>query len=94
MGPEDMMKAACWAVIEDENVTITDLNDSLHYIVVVFVGTKSTFVETVYNQKLSDSSHVCRGLYSTEGVGHEWVLAMGVVLDTSTWFECRLYLQT
>ena len=51
---------------------------------VVSVGTKSIFVETVYNQKLSDSSHVCRGLYSTDGVGHEWVLAAGVVRDTST----------
>ena len=51
------------------------------------------FVKTVYNQKLSDSSHVCRGLYSTEGVGREWVLAVGVVRDTSTWLECRLYLQ-
>ena len=51
---------------------------------VVSVGTKSIFVETVYNQKLSDSSHVCRGLYSTEGVGHEWVLAVGVVWDTNT----------
>ena len=53
--------------------------------IVVSVGTKSMFVETVYNQKLSDSSHDCRGLYSTEGVGHEWVLAVGVVRDTSTW---------
>ena len=61
--------------------------------IVVSVGTKSMFVETVYNQKLSDSSHVCRGLYSTEGVGHEWVLAVGVVRDTSTWLKCRLYLQ-
>ena len=42
----------------------------------------------VYKQKLSNSSHVCRGLYSTEGVGYEWVLAVGVVWDTSTWLEC------
>ena len=65
-------------------MAITDLNDSLYDMIVVSVGTKSIFVETVYNQKLSDSSHVCRGLYSTEGVGHEWVLAAGVVRDTST----------
>ena len=61
--------------------------------IVMFVGTKSMFVGTVCNQKLSDSSHVCRGLCSTEGVGHEWVLAVGVVRDTSTWLKCRLYLQ-
>ena len=88
MGPEDMMNVACWVVIEGEIVTITNVNDSLYYIVVVLVGTKSTFVKTVYNQKLSDSSHVCRGLYSAERVGHEWVLAMGVVRDTNTWLEC------
>ena len=74
-------------------MTIIDLNDSLYDMVVVSMGTKSMFVETVYNQKLSDSSHVCRGLYSTEGVSHEWVLAVGVVQDTSTWLKCRLYLQ-
>ena len=74
-------------------MTITDFNDSLYNMIVVSVGTKSMFVETVYNQKLSDSSHVCRDLYSTEGVGHDWVLAMGVVRDTGTWLECRLYLQ-
>ena len=73
------MKAACWVVIEGENVTIANLNDSLYYIAIVSVETKSLFVETVYNRKLSDSSHVCRGLYSTEGVGHDWVLAVGVV---------------
>ena len=83
MGPEDMMKATCWVVMEGETVTITDLNDSLYYMVVVSVGTQSTFIETVYNQKLSDSSHVFRGLYSIEGVGHEWVLAVGVVRDTN-----------
>ena len=65
VGPEDMMKAACWVVIEGETVTITDLNDSLYYMIVVSVGTKSMFGKTVYNQKLSDSSHVCRGLYSS-----------------------------
>ena len=65
-------------------MTITELTDSLYYMIVVSVGTKSMLVETVYNQKLSDSSHVCRGLYSTEGEGHEWVLAVGVVQDTST----------
>ena len=65
-------------------MTITDFSDSRYYMIVVSVGTKSMFVETVYNQKLSDSSHDCRGLYSTEGVGHEWVLAVGVVWDTST----------
>ena len=65
-------------------MTIIELTDPLYYMIVVSVGTKSMFVETVYNQKLSDSSHVCRGLYSTEGVGHEWVLARGVVRDTST----------
>ena len=74
-------------------MTTTNFNDSLYNMIVLFVGTKSTFVETMYNQKLSDSSHVCRGLYSTEGVGHEWVFAAGVVWDTSTWLECRLYLQ-
>ena len=87
------MKAVCWLVIEGEAINITKLTDPLYYIAIVFVGTKSMFVATVYNQKLSDSSHVCRGLYSTEGVGHEWVLAVGVVQDTSTWLECRLYLQ-
>ena len=65
-------------------MTIIDFNDSLYDMIVVSVGTESMFVGTVYNQKLSDSSHVCRGLYSTEGVGHEWVLAVGVVWDTST----------
>ena len=84
MGPKDVMKAVCWVVIEGETMTITNVYNSLYYIVIVSVGTKSMFVETVYNQKLSDSSHVCRGLYSTEGVGHEWVLAVGVVWDTST----------
>ena len=74
-------------------MTITDFNDLLYNMIVVSVGTKSMFVETVHNQKLSDSSHVCRGLYSTEGVGHEWVLAVGVVRGTGTWLECRLYLQ-
>ena len=74
MGPEDMMKAACCVVIEGEIVTIIDLNDLLYDIIIVSMGTKSMFVETVYNQKLSDSSHVRRGLYSIEGVGHEWVL--------------------
>ena len=93
VGPKDMMKAVCWVVIEGETVTITDLNDSLYYMIVVFVGTKSMFVETLCNQKLSDSSHVCRGLYSTEGGDHEWVLVVGVVRDTSTWLKCRLYLQ-
>ena len=47
----------------------------------------------VYKQKLSNSSHVCRGLYSTEGVGYEWALAVGVVRDTSTWLECWCDLQ-
>ena len=84
MGPKDVMKAVCWVVIKGETVTITTVYDSLYYMVVVSVGIKSMFVETVYNQKLSDSSHVCRGLYRTEGVGHEWVLAVGVVRDTST----------
>ena len=93
VGPEDMMKAACWVVIEGESVTITDLNDSLYHMMVVSMGTKSMFVATVYNQKLSDSSHVCRGLYMIDGVGHERVLAVGVVRDTSTWLECRLFLQ-
>ena len=79
-------------VIEGEIVTIANSNDSLYYMVVVSVGIKSMFVEIMYNQKLNDSSHVCRGLYSIEGVGHEWVLAVGVVWDTSTWLECRLYL--
>ena len=65
-------------------MTIIDFNDSLYDMIVVSVGTESMFVATVYNQKLSDSSHVCRGLYSTEGVGHEWVLAVGVIRDTST----------
>ena len=88
MGPKDIMKAMCWVVIEGEVITITNLNNLLYYIVILFVGTKSTFVEIVYNLKLRDSSHVCRGLYSTEGVSHEWVLAMGVVRDTSTWLEC------
>ena len=74
-------------------MTIIDFNDSLYDMIVVSVGTESMFVATVYNQKLSDSSHVCRGLYSTEGVGHEWVLAVGVVRDTSTWLKCRVYLQ-
>ena len=74
-------------------MTITELTDSLYYMIGVSVGTESMFVATVYNQKLSDSSHDCRGLYSTEGVGHEWVLAVGVVRDTSTWLECQLYLQ-
>ena len=74
-------------------MTITSFNDSLYNMIVVSVGTKSMFVETMYNQKLCDSSHVCRGLYSTEGVGHEWVSAVGVVRDTGTWLECRLYLQ-
>ena len=74
-------------------MTITDFNDSLYDMIVVSMGTKSMFVEPVYNQKLSDSSHVCRGLYSTEGVGHEWVVAVGVVRDTSTWLKCQLYLQ-
>ena len=74
-------------------MTITNLHDSLYYMVIVSVGTKSTFVTTVYNQKLRDSSYVCRGLCSIEGVGHEWVLAVGVVQDTSTWLECRRYLQ-
>ena len=87
------MKVARWVVIEGETVIIIDLNDSLYYMIVMFVGTRSMFVETVYNQKLSDSSHVCRGLYSTEGVGYEWVLAMGVIRDISTWLKCRLYLQ-
>ena len=49
MGPEDMMKAMCWVVIEGEIVTITELNDSLSDIVIVSVGTKSTFVKAVYN---------------------------------------------
>ena len=88
MGPEDMIKTACWVVIEGETVTITNLHDSLYYMVIVSMGTKSTFVTTVYNQKLNGSSHVCRGLYNTEGVGHEWVLAVGVIRDTSTWLEC------
>ena len=57
------------------------------------VGIKSMFVETMYNQKLNDSSYVCKGLYSTEGVDHEWVLAVGVVQDTNIWLEYRLYLQ-
>ena len=74
-------------------VNITDLIDPLYNTTIVSIGTKSTFVETVYNQKISDSSHVCRGLYSTRGMGHEWVLAMVVVQDTSTWLECQLYLQ-
>ena len=65
-------------------MTIIDFNDSLYNMIVVSVGTKSMLIETVYNQKLSDSSHDCRGLYSTEGVGHEWVSAVGVVWDTST----------
>ena len=87
------MKTVCWVVIEGEIVTITNLNDSLYYIFVISVVKKSMFVMTVYKQKLSNSSHVCRGLYSTEGVGHEWVLAVGVVWDTNPWLECRLYLQ-
>ena len=74
-------------------MTIRDVNDSLYDMIVVSVGTESMFVATMYNQKLSDSSHVCRGLCSTQGVGHEWVLAAGVVWDTSTWLECRLYLR-
>ena len=88
MGPEDVMKAACWVVIEGTLLTITDVNGSLYYIVVISVVKKSMFVMTVYKQKLSNSSHVCRGLYRTEGVGYEWVLAVGVVRDTSTWLEC------
>ena len=87
------MKATCWVVIEGETMTIIDLNDSLYCMVVMSVGTKSVFIQTLYHQKLSDSSHVYRGLYSIEGVGHEWVLVVGVVRDTSTWLECRLYLQ-
>ena len=74
-------------------MAIIDFNDSLYDMIVVSVGTKSMFVATVYNQKLSDSSHVCRGLYMIGGVGHERVLAVGVVRDTSTWLECRLFLQ-
>ena len=62
-------------------MTITNLNDSLYSMIVVSVGTKSMFVETVYNQKLSDSSHIYRGLCNTEGVGHEWVLVEGVGRD-------------
>ena len=62
VGSEDTMKAVCWLVIEGEAINITKLTDPLYYIAIVFVGTKSMFVETVYNQKLSDSSHVCRGL--------------------------------
>ena len=49
MGPKDMMKAVCWVVIEGETVTITELNDSLYDIVIVSVGTKSTFVKAMYN---------------------------------------------
>ena len=49
MGSEDMMKAACWVVIEGETITITELNDALYIIVIVSVGTKSTFVKAVYN---------------------------------------------
>ena len=44
----------------------TNLIDPLYYIVIVSMGTKSTFMEAVCNQKLSDSSHICRGLYNTE----------------------------
>ena len=73
-------------------MTITNLNDSLYYIFVMYVAPKSTFVETMYNQKISDSSHVCRGLHSIEEVGHDWVVAVGAVQNTSTWLECRLYL--
>ena len=87
MGPEEMMKAVCYVVIEGETVTITDLNDSLYYIVVVSMGIKSTFDELCTIQKLRDSSCVCRGLYSAEGVSHEWALALSVVWDTSTWLK-------
>ena len=52
MGPEDVMKAICWVVIEGETITVTNLNDSLYYIVIVWRGTKSTFGVTLYNQKL------------------------------------------
>ena len=84
MGPEDVMKATCWVVIEGTLLTITDVNGSLYYIFVISVVKKSMLIMIVYKQKLSNSSHVCRGLYRTEGVGYEWVLAVGVVRDTST----------
>ena len=88
VGPKDVMKAASWVVIEGTLLTITDVNGSLYYIFVISVVKKSMLIMTVYKQKLSNSSHVCRGLYRTEGVGYEWVLAVGVVRDTSTWLEC------
>ena len=40
MGPEDMVKAACQVVIEGDTVTITNVYDSLYYMVIVSMGTK------------------------------------------------------
>ena len=37
MGPEDVMKAACWVVIEGTLLTITDVPGSLYYIFVISV---------------------------------------------------------
>ena len=40
VGPEDVMKAACWVVIEGTLLTITDVNGSLYYIFVISVVKK------------------------------------------------------
>ena len=52
MGSEDVMKAVCWVVIKGKTITITNINDLLYHMIIVFVGTKSTFSVTVYSQKV------------------------------------------
>ena len=52
MAPEDAMNTACWVVVEGEPRLLHLQNDPLYYMIVVYVGIKSTFNMTMYNQKL------------------------------------------